>query len=318
LTCHLQLTTKKRGKNEAHLVPSSEDGGRAFQHEFRGGLLARADRGPRETRRRASCPATSRAGEAALRWVPRILRTLPAPLVRSLFAAMSDCVAQGRLSVESVGRLVELERLASKMSPKPNFEGSLFGNAFSCPDADDAPVAINRSISDSLADAAFTMELGECDVDQDDDAASRPRRSSLYTESPYCYSFCPDNEEGARGRASDGSREMARAQQELATMQRSSSEHIISERSKKSDTDTYYTPTNIEDPLVNFGTGCEGGPAPGRQDSSNAAAKGDRTAAIQPAGLTAGLDLSTYYKQRRTPSMRRSFSDPSLVCNKKL
>jgi len=223
---------------------------------------------------------------------------------------MSDCVAQGRLSVESVGRLVELERLASQMSPKPNFERTLSGNAFPCRD-DDAPVAITRSISDSLADAAFTMELGECDVEQNDDAASRPRRSSLYMESPYCYSFCPDNDEVASGCVTDGSREMAPAQQALATMQRSSSEQIVSGRSKKSDiTDTYCTPTNIEDPLVDFGS-TEVGAAhesKGRRDSSKPAA----------ASLTADLDLSNYYKQRRRSSMRRSSSDPSLVWTHKL
>ena len=115
----------------------------------------------------------------------------------------------------------------------------------------------------------------------------------------------------ASGCVTDGSREMAPAQQALATMQRSSSEQIVSGRSKKSDiTDTYCTPTNIEDPLVDFGS-TEVGAAhesKGRRDSSKPAA----------ASLTADLDLSNYYKQRRRSSMRRSSSDPSLVWTQKL
>lgn len=181
---------------------------------------------------------------------------------------MSNCVAQGHMSVESVGRLVEVERLASQMSPQPNFERTLSWNAFPCRD-DDAPVAIARSISDSLADVAFTMELGECDVDQQDDAASRPRRISSYTESPYCYSFCPDNDEviglcdglqSGNGAGTAGTRNHTTKQQWadcVGTLQKIRCRHLLHIH-------------KIEDPIVDFGSS-EGGAAhegKGRRDSS--------------------------------------------------
>ena len=286
---------------------------------------------------------------------------------------MSDCVAQGRLSIESVGRLVELERLACLRSPKPNFERTPSWQDVD--DADDDSPALPRSISDSLADAAFTMELGECDVDDDHSEdmseVARPRRAS-YTESPYRYSFCAfsgddadtANIKGARvgvavhtrsgpcrpissdfsvearaNRSSlahqsaqepraaleskenalawkGGGHEVAHAQQALAKMicdTSKDSKHPVPPQSKRSDADAFCTPTNIEDG-IDFGEGEHEPQAvfdQGLPDSKSVV-----TTSSPPAN--ARMDLSAYYKQRRRgSSMRRSNSDPQLVCRAK-
>jgi hypothetical protein len=61
------------------------------------------------------------------------------------------------------------------------------------PTVDAAHIDFAQSINDSLSDAAFTMELGECDVEDNDfesEADAVPTASCPYTQSPYCYSFC--------------------------------------------------------------------------------------------------------------------------------
>jgi hypothetical protein len=141
-----------------------------------------------------------------------ILVQVGAPLVTHSMS-FEERMAQGRLSIESVGRLVEREQQACLRSPKAVFRtGSWPCQPQPCQrrlsrrnpgrsTADDAePVAIDtqllRSISDSLADAAFTMELGECDVGAEEDEHTGTRSSATltpqtaYTESPYRYSWC--------------------------------------------------------------------------------------------------------------------------------
>lgn len=272
---------------------------------------------------------------------------------------MSDCVAQGRLSVESVGRLVELERLASQKSPKPIFERALSWQ-------DDDTPAIARSISDSLADAAFTMELGECDVEDHDehsDHFARPRRAS-YPYSPYRYSFCafsgddataaskgelrgdsthvrPRKCKGSAGlsleeranrpslfrsaqgaglalgdtvqsldgqavAANEGGSEVVHAQRSLAKMHCDTNQdrqNVVPKDPKASD--TFFTPTNIEDG-IDFGEDeHEHGPP-------------NSTAVASTTPVNVRTDLSAYYKQRRrASSMRRSNSDTQLTCTAK-
>jgi hypothetical protein len=135
------------------------------------------------------------------------MSSIGAPIVTHSMS-FEERMAQGRLSIDSVGRLVEREQQACLRSPKAIF----ITGSWPCQrrpsrrnpgrsTADDAePVAgdtrLLRSISDSLADAAFTMELGECDVGAEDDehtgtrSSATPTPQTAYTESPYRYSWC--------------------------------------------------------------------------------------------------------------------------------
>jgi len=102
-----------------------------------------------------------------------------------------DCeerMAQGRLSLESVGRLVERERAACFRSPKAVFERK---RSLPLAESEHESAELSRSISDSLADAAFTMEMGDCDVEGDLSPPAVPRSVCCpYQKSPYRYSFC--------------------------------------------------------------------------------------------------------------------------------
>jgi len=97
-------------------------------------------------------------------------------------------MAQGRLSLESVGRLVERERAACFRSPKAVFERT---PSLPLAESEYESAELSQSISDSLADAAFTMEMGDCDVECDLSPRAVPRAvRGPYQKSPYRYSFC--------------------------------------------------------------------------------------------------------------------------------
>jgi hypothetical protein len=115
---------------------------------------------------------------------------------------VQERMTQGQLSIESlqcIGRLVQREREASLRSPKPFFRAAslswiteLERTKLSNSHEDAPDMAFARSISDSLSDAAFTMELGECDVTGCTivDGECATLASHPYKESPYCFSFC--------------------------------------------------------------------------------------------------------------------------------
>jgi hypothetical protein len=114
---------------------------------------------------------------------------------------VQERMTQGQLSIESlqcIGRLVERERAASLRSPKPFFRAASLSwvtelERTKLRDSNEAPdMAFARCISDSLSDAAFTMELGECDVTGGTsvDGEGATLASHPYRESPYCFSFC--------------------------------------------------------------------------------------------------------------------------------
>ena len=115
---------------------------------------------------------------------------------------IQERMTQGQLSIESlqcIGRLVERERQASLRSPKPFFRAAslswiteLERTKLSNSHEDAPDMAFARCISDSLSDAAFTMELGECDVTGGTsvDGEGATLASHPYRESPYCFSFC--------------------------------------------------------------------------------------------------------------------------------
>lgn len=194
-------------------------------------------------------------------------------------------MAKGRLSLESVGRLVEREREACFRSPKAVFERT---PSKECP-------SLQHSISDSLAEAAFTMELGDCDVDPEEEgcpnscAASSSSGKSLYYQSPYNYSYCafsnydPSssvrrnwhemNEKEASGGAAweagavrpstfsghtleDAADEIAHAQKALSRV--STEAHTRAAVAQKTGRKSGVTPTNIEDGIGKFVEGNNG------------------------------------------------------------
>eukprot|EP00802_Teleaulax_amphioxeia_P021504 Tamp_21866.p1 GENE.Tamp_21866~~Tamp_21866.p1 ORF type:complete len:308 (+),score=54.60 Tamp_21866:118-924(+) len=132
--------------------------------------------------------------------------------------SFEERMAQGRMSIDAFSRLVEREKRECLRSPKAIFRTG----SWPCPRAERASRAgragvgagvgtdaggeteagtagaqLVRSINDSLADAAFTMELGECDVEPGREREASgllngdtPSPPVPYTESPYNYSWC--------------------------------------------------------------------------------------------------------------------------------
>jgi hypothetical protein len=232
---------------------------------------------------------------------------------------MVERMAQGRLSIESVGRLVQRERESCLRSAKavyaPEYRSSWPGVGRSRSDGDDdwelpgcsLPEG-TRCISDSLSDAAFTMELGECDfLDEGDAAPSRDLAS--YPDSPYCYSFC------AWGGEEDSQKSWEKIVEEEPKLARFPVETVASEpgsqyhahipfaressgdwvpegpsttESSARKKDTGVTPTNIEDGITHFGD----------DDTEHCTCKMMGTAS----NLQQGNNLTAYFKHRRGPS----------------
>ena len=215
-----------------------------------------------------------------------------------------ESMAQGRLSVESVGRLVEREREASLLFPKkgdahPHRASWHADLRFTAPDTADPCMDRGKirprsiSICDSLADAAFTMELGECDVGDTGAGGS-------YTESPFCYSFCAW-EDDSLATGSDALHQTGASDSAVTSANRRAQDDdnvVAPRRVLLAQEGHHVTPTNIEDAIGKFREGGDGG------DPAFVAEK----EALFPARAKAlQHDLSAYYKQRRgTQNLRKS------------
>lgn len=101
---------------------------------------------------------------------------------------------RGRLSIDSVGRLVERERASSLQCAKAVITLESWIVSQDATVSDDCGEKLAASMNVSLAETAFTMELGECDVEPAHSIEGCEDRSTLkgvcYEQSPYSYSFC--------------------------------------------------------------------------------------------------------------------------------
>jgi hypothetical protein len=119
--------------------------------------------------------------------------SIGAPLV-TYSMSFEERMAQGRLGIDSICRLVGREQQACLRSPKAIFRTG----SWPCQRRPSRrnPGRSTADDAESLADAAFTMELGECDVGAEEDehtgtrSSATPTPQTAYTESPYRYSWC--------------------------------------------------------------------------------------------------------------------------------
>lgn len=104
-------------------------------------------------------------------------------------------VMRGRLSIDSVGRLVERERASSLQSKKAELTSECWTISQDATENDDGcENPLTASMNVSLAETAFAMELDECDVDLAHSIDRSEDRLILKEvcceQSPYCYSYC--------------------------------------------------------------------------------------------------------------------------------